>query len=112
MDFSLIPTRFPRSEADDIVAEAARAYFEGCRGRIDAFVERNFSVAGAARLHTRAVGWDLLKAQANVVLSIPQIGLKLGAAAARKVGALEAAELLGVAACFSKPRWLQSSAGG
>ena len=78
-----VPTAFPRSEADDIVAEDARDYFESCRARIDPFVERNFSVAGAARLHMRAVGWDLLKAPANIVLSVPQIGLKLGAAAAR-----------------------------
>ena len=56
------------------------AYFDGCRGRIDGFVDRNFSVAGSARLHGHAVGWDLLKAPANVALSIPQIGLKLSAA--------------------------------
>ena len=95
MDIPRVQPGFPRSEADDIVAEAARGYFEGCRVRIDAFVERNFSIAGAARLHTRAVGWDLLKAPANVVLSVPQIGLKLGAAAARKVGAPKTAEALG-----------------
>ena len=62
MDIPRVQTGFSRSEADDIVAEAARGYFKGCRARIDSFVERNFSVAGAARLHTRAVGWDLLKA--------------------------------------------------
>ena len=95
MDIPRAQPGFPRSEADDIVAEAARGYFEGCRARIDSFVERNFTVAGAARLHTRAVGWDLLKAPANVVLSVPQIGLKLGAAAARKVGAPKTAEALG-----------------
>jgi hypothetical protein len=83
MDIPRAQTGFPRHEADAIVAEAARGYFEGCRARIDAFVEHKFSVAGAARLHTRAVGWDLLKAPANVVLSVPQIGMMLGAAAAR-----------------------------
>ena len=81
------PDKLSPLDADEIVAEAARAYFVGCRDRIDFFVERNFSVTGAARLHTRAVGWDLLKAPANVVLSVPQIELKIGAAAARKVGA-------------------------
>ena len=95
MEIPRFQTGFPRDEADDIVAEAARCYLEGCRARIDFFVERNFSVAGAARLHTRAVGWDLLKAPANVVLSVPQIGLKLGAAAARKIGAPKTAEVLG-----------------
>ena len=95
MDDALTPPGLPRSEADDIVAEAARAYFDSCRARVDGFVQRNFSVAGAARLHRRAVGWDLLKAPANVVLSIPQIGLKLGAAAARRIGAPETADALG-----------------
>jgi hypothetical protein len=84
-----------RAEADAIVADAARIYFDGCRGRIDGFVERNFSIAGSARLHGRAVGWDLLKAPANVALSIPQIGLKLGAAAARRLGRPATAARLG-----------------
>ena len=95
MDIPHAQSGFPRREADAIVAEAARGYFEGCRARIDAFVEHNFSVAGAARLHTRAVGWDLLKAPANVVLSVPQIGMMLGAAAARRVGAPKTAQALG-----------------
>jgi hypothetical protein len=88
------PTSLDRSEADAIVAEAAGAYFDGCRGRIDGFVERNFSLGGSARLHGRAVGWDLLKAPANVALSIPQIGLKLGAAVARRLGRTETADAL------------------
>ena len=83
-----------RAEADAIVAEAAGTYFDGCRSRIDGFVDRNFSVAGSARLHGRAVGWDLLKAPANVALSIPQIGLKLSAAAARRLGARKTADAL------------------
>jgi hypothetical protein len=89
-----------RAEADAIVAEAARSYFDGCRARIDDFVDRNFSLAGSARLHRRAVGWDLLKAPANVALSIPQIGLKLGAAAARRLGATDTAGALGKRSLF------------
>ena len=38
-----VPQSLDRSEADAIVAEAARTYFDGCRDRIDAFVDRNFS---------------------------------------------------------------------
>lgn len=84
----------PPALADAIVADAARTYFAGCRERIGPFVDRNFSVAGSARLHRRALGWDLLKAPANVVLSLPQVGLKLGAAAARGLGRRKAADLL------------------
>jgi hypothetical protein len=56
------------------------------------FIEKNFSIAGAARLHRKAVGWDLVKAPAKVVLAVPQIGLKLGAFVARKLGAAMAAD--------------------
>lgn len=75
-----------RSEADAILAEASRAYFDGCRSRIAPFIDTNFSVAGSARLHRHAVGWDMLKAPANVALAVPQIGLKLAAGAARGLG--------------------------
>ncbi|MFT3974323.1 MAG: hypothetical protein QM699_12995 [Amaricoccus sp.] len=74
------------AEADAIVADAARVYFAGCRERIDPFVRANFSIAGSARLHRRAVGWDLLKAPANVALSVPQILLRLGSGAAGRLG--------------------------
>lgn len=80
--------------ADAIVAEAAHAYFAGCRARVAPFVDANFSLAGSARLHRHAVGWDLLRAPANVALSLPQVGLKLGAAAARGLGARETARRL------------------
>jgi hypothetical protein len=73
-------------EAEEIVTESARRYFEGCRARIGPFIDRNFSVAGSARLHARAIGWDLVKAPANVALSVPQVVLKLGASAARRLG--------------------------
>ena len=80
--------------ADAIVAEAAKAYFAGCRERVGPFVDANFSFAGSARLHRHAFGWDLLKAPANVALSLPQVGLKLGAAAARGLGRRKTAAAL------------------
>ena len=85
---------FSRSQADAIVAEAASAYFDGCRARVDGFIDANFSFLGSARLHRHAMGWDLLKAPANVALSIPQIGLKLAAGTARALGRTETAEAL------------------
>jgi hypothetical protein len=88
-------TGLDRAVADRVVAEAARAYFDGCRARIGPFVDRNFSLAGSARLHRHALGWDLLRAPANVALSLPQVGLKLGSAAARRLGRSRAAEALG-----------------
>ncbi len=81
-------------DADRIVTEAARDYFAACRARAGPFVDRNFSVAGSARLHRHAFGWDLLRAPANLALSLPQVGLKLGAAAARGLGRPRTADRL------------------
>ena len=85
-DLGSTPPALARAEADAIVAEAAAAYFAGCRGRIGRFVDANFSLAGSARLHRRALGWDLVKAPTNVALAVPQVALRLGAIAARRLG--------------------------
>lgn len=78
-----------------IVREGAEAYFAGCRARVRPFVDANFSALGSARLHRHALGWDLLKAPANVALSLPTVGLKLGSLAARGLGATGLADRLG-----------------
>lgn len=83
-----------RSEADAIVAEAAAAYFDGCRARVRPFVDRTFSPRGTFALHRHALGFDILKAPANAVLSIPQVGLKLGALGARGLGRRQTAARL------------------
>ncbi len=83
-----------RSEADEIVREAARAYFDGCRDRIPAFVDETYSFLGSVRLHRHAVGWDVLRAPANALLTIPQIGIKLGALGARGLGRKQSATWL------------------
>lgn len=83
-----------------MVSAGAAAYFAGCRDRVRPFVDANFSVAGSARLHRHALGWDLLKAPANVMLSVPQVGLKLGALAARGVGARGTAARIGAVDLF------------
>jgi hypothetical protein len=96
MNGSIHPTDQPLApeDADRIVAEAARTYFDECRARIPKFVDANFSVMGSARLHRHALGWDLLRAPANVMLSLPQVGLKLGAVAARALGRSKTADSL------------------
>ena len=88
------PHAFSPEEAEVILREAARAYFDGCRARVRPFVDSNFSLAGSLRLHRAALGLDLVKAPANALLSIPQVGLKLGALAARGLGKTETAEAL------------------
>ena len=38
-------------DAQRIVADAARRYFDSRRSRVDAFVDRHFSLAGSASIH-------------------------------------------------------------
>lgn len=78
---------FDRGEADSIIDEAAAAYFKGCHDRVAPFVARNYSFWGSLKLHRHALGWDVLKAPANAMLSLPQIGINLTALGARSLGA-------------------------
>ena len=78
-------TGLDQREAEAIVTDAARRYFAGCRARIDPFIDANYAFAASARLHGHAIGWDLLRAPANVALALPQVLLKLGAAGARRL---------------------------
>ncbi len=72
--------------AGAIVRDAVHRYIESRRGRIDAFVDRHFTLAGSAALHRRALGWDLLRAPANLFLAGPALAVKLMACAARRAG--------------------------
>ena len=76
-----------RPQAEQAVADGARAYFNGRRARVTAFVTAHFSLQGTLALHRAALGWDILKAPLNLTLAVPQIALHLAAAAARKLGA-------------------------
>jgi uncharacterized protein DUF6635 len=77
--------------ASAVVTEAMRGYFKERRARIAPFVNRHFCFTGAVALHRRALGWDLLRAPANLVLAVPNAGAKLAAAALRVTGARQAA---------------------
>lgn len=70
------------------------AYFADRRTRIQPFVDRHFSSRGALRLHRRALGWDILKAPANLALAVPQTALKAAGAAAGRFGATALARRL------------------
>lgn len=68
------------------IAAAARGYFEARRARIGPFVDRWFSARGALKLHRKALGWDLARAPANVVLAPVHVLARLGAGAADAAG--------------------------
>src|SRR5215203_2790348 len=81
-------------EAQVMVADAARLYFESRRARVDSFVDRHFSLAGSLALHRKALGWDLLKVPANILLAIPNVALQLTALGAHVTGARQTATFL------------------
>jgi hypothetical protein len=70
--------------AGAIVRNAVHRYVESRRARIDGFVDRYFTFAGSVALHRCALGWDLLRAPANLFLAGP--ALKLAVWAARHAG--------------------------
>ncbi len=87
-------TLLTKEEAQRIVAEGARRYFESRRARVDEFVDRHFSLSGSLSMHRKAIGWDMLKAPANIALAVPQIATKLAAAGAKAMGADRASAYL------------------
>ena len=75
---------------DKLIAQAVedgiRRYFAARRRRVPAFVDRHFSLRGSLAVHRRAVGFDLLRAPANLLLMGPHAGMKAGGLLAGKLG--------------------------
>ncbi|MBM3481925.1 MAG: hypothetical protein FJX66_01340 [Alphaproteobacteria bacterium] len=69
-----------------IVRDAARRYAATRRAKVDEFVERQFSLAGALELNRRALGWDLARAPVNIALSGPDLARRVLAKGAGKLG--------------------------
>lgn len=69
-----------------IVREAAHRYIASRRERIDGFVDRHFTLRGTLVLHRRAVGWDLVRAPANLFLAGPALAVKVASWGARRAG--------------------------
>ncbi|MEW9365990.1 DUF6635 family protein, partial [Klebsiella pneumoniae] len=63
--------------------------------RIPGFVDATFSLAGSIRLHRAALGWDLLRAPANLTLAAPQLALQAAGFLATKAGARATGQKLG-----------------
>lgn len=86
--------RLTPEEARRTIDDAARLYFESRRARVDDFVDRHFSLAGSLAIHRQALGWDVLKAPANILLAVPNVVLQLTALGAQVTGARQTAAKL------------------
>ena len=88
-------TLLRREDANRIVAEGARRYFASRRKIVDEFVDRHFSFTGSLSMHRKAIGWDMLKAPANIALAVPQLAAKLAASGAKAAGADRVSKYVG-----------------
>jgi hypothetical protein len=77
------------------VEAGIRRYCAVRRERISNFVDQHFSLRGSVALHRYALGWDLVRAPANLTMAAPAAALHLAAAGARRLGAVRLADALG-----------------
>ncbi len=89
------PAVIDDAAARAIVTRALERYLAARHARVRAFVDANYSLLGALRLHRQALGRDLLRAPANVALLAPYLALQLAAAGLKRLGARRAARWLG-----------------
>ncbi len=82
------------TEVGAIIEGAIERYIASRHERVAGFVDRHFSLIGSLRLHRQALGLDLVRAPANVVLMLPYLGMQLGGPALRRLGATQAAHRL------------------
>jgi hypothetical protein len=80
------PEAADQALARAIVHDAARHYIDTRRARIDAFVDRHFTLRGSLVLHRRVLGWDLVRAPVNLFLTAPALAVKLLGRMARRFG--------------------------
>jgi hypothetical protein len=83
-----MPLPRPQDELiEAIVRDGIRRYFAARRARVHPFVDRHFSLRGTASIHRAALGLDVLRAPANLLLAGPQAAMKAAGAAAGRLGA-------------------------
>lgn len=68
------------------VAAGAERYFARRRAQVQPFVDRHFSLLGSAAIHRAALGWDILRAPANILLAGPHAGVKAAGWLAKAAG--------------------------
>lgn len=89
------PSALSADVVSDVLDQAVQRYAESRRQRIPEFVFRTYGWKGAAGLHRKALGWDLFRAPANIVLSGATGMARVGGLAARSLGARRTGERLG-----------------
>lgn len=68
------------------VEDGIRRYFAARRERVQGFVDCHFSLRGSLAVHRAAIGLDVLRAPANLLLAGPHAGMKAVGFLANKLG--------------------------
>lgn len=55
------------AEIEHAIRAGIGRYFDDCRARIPAFIDRHFHYPGALETNRRALGWDMLRAPVNLL---------------------------------------------
>jgi hypothetical protein len=80
--------------AQQIVDDGVRRYIAARREKIPQFIDSMYTFAGSLRLHRHAVGFDLLRAPANLLLVLPVVLANVSAYGLAKTGVHKSAEWL------------------
>ena len=82
----LLGMQSEREWARAVVRDTARRYLASRRECVDPFVDQHFSLIGTLRLHRRAIGWDLLRVPANLLLSPATLAVSVASRIAARLG--------------------------
>jgi hypothetical protein len=69
-----------------VVRDIARRHLASRRDCVDRFVDQHFSLTGTLRLYRRAVGWDLVRVPANLLLSPATLAVSVASRIAAQLG--------------------------
>ncbi|MGB1026420.1 MAG: DUF6635 family protein, partial [Rhodospirillaceae bacterium] len=75
-----------QSEAEQIVDDGVRRWLNDRRERIEPFVDSCYSFDESLRIHSEALGWDVVRSPINLALAVPQVGVMAAAAGMKQVG--------------------------
>ncbi len=85
----------PAAVIAQAVDDGIRRYFAARRERVSGFVDRNFSLRGSLAVHRSALGLDVVRAPANLLLAGPHAGLKAVGLLAGRLGNRRLAQRIG-----------------
>jgi len=71
---------------ESAVAEGTKRYIKQCNQRIEPFITKHYSFSGALKIHSHALGLDVVRVPVNIIWSLINIILAILGLAAKAVG--------------------------